>query len=158
MSEEDYDWLEARKDGLFEEAGVSERNRDFRRNVSVTGGVTGLRKLKVKFWLNPTNRSIISHLQKCTENTSRDIVGGLLEALFSDWPSNVEDYWLSVAQNYTTRVINWNINQVVAEHRKANIKKTPAEAFSFFLRFRKKRKLKRPPDFTSKQKEEGNAT
>ena len=157
MSEEDYDWLEANKDNLFSEEETKEFKYKPRKIVSVIGGVNGISKLKVKFWLNPTNRSIISHLQRCDRNTPRDTVAALLEALFSDWPA-VEGYWLWIAQTYTCRVINLNINEVVKEHRKWNIKKTPAEAFSFFLRFRRKRKLRKPPDSTSKRKEDRNAT
>lgn len=118
-------------------------------SVDVYENVDGTYKRGVNSELSWDKSEVISKLKLCTSNTPQIEIAGLLEEVFSLWPSK-EGYWLSVAQIYTARVINRVVSDTAKQYSRGAIRKTPVHYFSYRIQFRTKRKELRSTNGTRK--------
>ncbi len=85
----------------------------------------------------------IVSLSKTNSETTELEKAKYLNEIFKYWPCT-DNYWLSVAQYYSSRVINWVLNETIKQYVRGNIKTNPAKYFTFVIKHRKKRKDNKP--------------
>ena len=109
-------------------------------NVSVSGSVSGSCKQEVKSELNWYKSELIQKLKLCRSETPQNEIAKLLEEIFKYWPPPKENFWLSVAQNFTARTLNWVMSSTIKKYSCGGIKKNPPAYFAYLLKFREMRK------------------
>ena len=83
---------------------------------------------------------VIEELKTCNYRTPTKKIAFLLEKLL-DRGETQSGHWLYIAQNYTARVINRVLYQMIKLHRSGAVTiENPAAYFTFLIKFRKKRK------------------
>lgn len=118
--------------------GKTERGRN--ENPNLNGIVNHGRKFVANFDLTEDKLKIALELKECRSYTSPFKIEKILESFFQD-PDTTPGHWLYIAQNYTPRVIYWNINYMI----KANSFgfKTFKSWASYFTKTIKKRKKRK---------------
>lgn len=109
-------------------------------NVSVNGNVNGGCKRILNTLLSQSKHGAITELKACNYRTNPAKIAGLLEAIFSDYPS-IPGHWFYIAQHWPARRINYVLNDIIRlEHPDYVTVKNPAALFTHLIKYRKRRK------------------
>ena len=105
----------------------------------LSASANGSCKSFVDWALNCCKSKVVLSLKQSNSNTPPIELAVLLEELFLQWPSN-EGHWLWIAQRYTARCINRQINDTFKQCLHGVIRKTPPAYFIYRIKHRKKRR------------------
>lgn len=133
---EDQQWMWENLPLLQEDNQLS--NTAISDDAYVNGDVYGGCKSPINPELIWYRSDAITSLSKTNSETTEIEKAKYLNEIFKYWPCT-ENYWLSVAQYYTSRVINWVLNETIKQSVRGNIKTNPAKYFTFVIKHRSKR-------------------
>lgn len=128
-----------------------EKNNRTNENVSVSGDVLGIYKLKENSEQNLNKKQAIVKLKHSNYKTPPTEIELYLNIIFGSWKEKPE-HWLFIAQHYTPKTINSIIAQMIKQHQRRDVSiKTPGAYFSYVIKHRPKRIIFRRTNGSHKQ-------